>query len=140
MHGPTPTSIPGGQVITTDRLLGLIQQGQQNGLLIFHELGPGKTIPGALNATPASQADSFSDQTQQEFGQHLQQVTQGNKARPMGLYCMSTQCWMSYNASLRAINMGFTNVLRYRGGLEAQQLASGMRQPGGAMPGGNGYR
>lgn len=142
MHGPTPTSIPGGQVITTDGVLGLIQQAQQNGVLIFHVLGPGNTIPGALNAAPASQAGTFSDQTQQEFGQFLQQVTQGNKARPMVFYCMSTQCWMSYNAALRAINMGYGNVLWYRGGIEAwqraQQLAGGMSQQ--PQNQGSGYR
>jgi hypothetical protein len=106
LHGPTPTSIPGGQVITTDRLLGQIQQAQQSGLLIFHVLGQGDMIPGAQYATPAAQAGSFSDQTQQEFGKYLAQVTQGSKDRPMVFYCLNTQCWMSYNAALRAINMG----------------------------------
>lgn len=144
MHGPTPTSIPGGQVITTDRVIALVQQGMQGGAgapLVFHVLGPGPTLPGAQNAAPASQAGSFDDRTQQEFGQYLQQVTQGDKARPMIFYCMNTQCWMSYNAALRAIRMGFTNVLWYRGGIEAwqqaQQMASGMA--GGAMPAGNGW-
>jgi PQQ-dependent catabolism-associated CXXCW motif protein len=144
LHGPTPTSIPGGQVITTDRLLGLYQQGEQSGLLVFHVLGPGPTLPNAQNAAPASQAGSFADQTQQEFGQYLQQVTQGNKARPMVFYCLNTQCWMSYNAALRAINMGFTNVLWYRGGIEAwqqaQQLASGMQSPPQGAPAPAGYR
>jgi PQQ-dependent catabolism-associated CXXCW motif protein len=144
LHGPTPTSIPGGQVITTDRLLGLYQQGDQSGLLVFHVLGPGPTLPNAQNAAPASQAGSFADQTQQEFGQYLQQVTQGNKARPMVFYCLNIQCWMSYNAALRAINMGFTNVLWYRGGIEAwqqaQQLASGMQAPPQGAPAPAGYR
>lgn len=138
LHGPTPTSIPGGQVITTDRLLSLYQQGQQNGLLVFHVLGPGPTLPMAQNAAPASQAGSFNDQTQREFGQYLDQVTQGNKARPLVFYCQSTQCWMSYNAALRAINMGFTQVYWYRGGVEAwqqvQQMAANMPQ-GGQPPG-----
>lgn len=142
MHGPTPTSIPGGQVITTDRLIPMLAQGPQNGPLVFHVLGPGNMLPGAQMATPASQAGSFSDQTQQEFGQYLQQVTQGNKAKPLVFYCLNTQCWMSYNAALRAINMGFTQVLWYRGGIEAwqqaQQMAAGMQAPGAQTP--NGYR
>lgn len=52
-------------------------------------------------------------------------------------YCQSTQCWMSYSAALRAINMDFTQVYWYRGGVEAwrqaQQLAARMQgnQPGG---------
>jgi PQQ-dependent catabolism-associated CXXCW motif protein len=145
LHGPTPTRIPGGQVITTDRLLTLYQQGAQNGLLVFHVLGPGPTLPYAQNAAPASQPGSFDDQTQQQFGQYLQQVTQGNKSRPLVFYCQSTQCWMSYNASLRAIRLGFSQVYWYRGGIEAwqqaQQLAAGF-QPGQPMqptgyPGGN---
>jgi PQQ-dependent catabolism-associated CXXCW motif protein len=139
MHGPTPTSIPGGQVITTDRLLGLYQQGQQNGLLVFHVLGPGPTLPNAQNAAPASQAGSFDDQTQQQFGQYLQQVTQGNTGRPLVFYCLNTQCWMSYNAALRAIRMGYSQVYWYRGGIEAwqqvQQMAGGMGGQTGAMPG-----
>lgn len=138
MHGPTPTSIPGGQVITTDRLLGLYGQAQQNGLLVFHVLGPGPTLPNAQNAAPASQPGSFNDQTQQEFGNYLQQVTQGNTARPLVFYCQSTQCWMSYNAALRAINMGFSQVYWYRGGVEAwqqvQQLSSAMPQNGAMQP------
>ncbi len=138
MHGPTPTSIPGGQVITTDRLLGLYSQAQQNGLLVFHVLGPGPTLPNAQNAAPASQPGSFNDQTQQEFGNYLRQVTQGNNARPLVFYCQSTQCWMSYNAALRAINMGFSQVYWYRGGIEAwqqvQQMASALPQQGAMQP------
>lgn len=141
LHGPTPTSIPGGQVITTDRLLGLYQQGS---LLVFDVLGSGQHLPMAQNAVGAAEAGSFSDNVQQQFGEYLQQVTQGNKGVPMVFYCQGPQCWMSYNAALRAINLGYSQVYWYRGGVEAwmqmQQLASsvapqmqpqgGMNQPG----------
>lgn len=126
LHGPTPTRIPGGQTITTDRLLKLYRQGAQSGLLVFDVLGSGQTLPNAQNAAPASQPGSFDDRTQQEFGQYLQQVTQGNKNRPMVFYCLNTQCWMSYNAALRAIRLGFTQVYWYRGGIEAWQRAQQM--------------
>jgi 3-mercaptopyruvate sulfurtransferase SseA len=36
---------------------------------------------------------------------------------------------MSYNAALRAINLGYTNVLWYRGGIEAWQQAGLPVQP-----------
>jgi PQQ-dependent catabolism-associated CXXCW motif protein len=49
----------------------------------------------------------------------LMQATRGRKDMPLVFYCQSPQCWMSYNAALRAINAGFTNVLWYRGGVEA---------------------
>ncbi len=118
MHGPTPTTIPGGQVITTKGLVALLANPQIKAL-VFDILGGPEILPGALAASPAAQPGNFTDRTQQEFGQFLQQMTQGNKETPLVFYCQSTQCWMSYNASLRAINMGFTNVLWYRGGIEA---------------------
>ena len=126
LHGPTPTTIPGGQLITTDRLLALYQQAQHNGLLVFHVLGPGFALPMAQNAVGAAQPGDFSDAVQRQFGQYLQQVTQGNKSRPMVFYCLNTQCWMSWNAALRAIRMGYSQVYWYRGGVEAWQQAQQM--------------
>ncbi|NOX93804.1 MAG: sulfurtransferase [Alphaproteobacteria bacterium] len=122
MHGPTPTTIPGGLVITTEALWMTLQQ-NQNSIAIFDVLGGQQILPGAIAAVPASAPGSFNDQTQQEFGQFLQQVTGGNKQTPVLFYCQSPQCWMSYNAALRAINMGYTQVLWYRGGIEAWQMA-----------------
>jgi len=122
MHGPTPTTIPGGLVITTEALWMTLQQ-NQNSIAIFDVLGGPEIIPGALAAAPASAPGNFYDQTQQEFGQYIQQVTGGNKQTPVLFYCQSPQCWMSYNAALRAINMGYTQVLWYRGGIEAWQMA-----------------
>jgi len=122
IHGPTPASIPGGQVITTKGLVALVQ-GNQSPYLLFDVLGGAETLPGALPAAAASQPGNFTDQTQQQFGAFIQQRTGGRKDVPLIFYCLSTQCWMSYNAALRAINMGYTNVLWYRGGIEAWKMA-----------------
>lgn len=128
MEGPTPSSIPGGQVITTKGLVDLMHN-QQMPVLVLDVLGGPETIPGAQYAVPASEPGSFNDQTQQQFGQFLQQATGGNKQYPVVLYCLSPHCWMSYNASLRAINLGYTNVLWYRGGIESWQQAGQPVQP-----------
>jgi rhodanese-related sulfurtransferase len=122
LHGPTPATIPGGQVITTKGLVALLRGGQVPAL-VLDVLGGAEIIQGAQYAVPASQAGTFNDQTQQQFGQFLQQATNGNKQYPIVTYCLSTQCWMSYNAALRAINLGYTNVLWYRGGIEAWKQA-----------------
>lgn len=122
MHAPTPASIPGGQVITTKGLLALLA-GREVRPLVLDILGGSEMLPGAVLAVPAAQAGSFDDRTQREFGQFLRQSTQGNLETPLVFYCLSNQCWMSYNAALRAINMGFRNVLWYRGGIEAWKAA-----------------
>ena len=140
MHGPTPASIPGGRLVTTPELVQLMQDPNAQAL-VFDVLGGPQSLPNAIPVVPASQPGNFQDQTQQQFGQFLQQTTQGRKDRPMVFYCQSTQCWMSYNAALRAINLGYTRVLWYRGGVEAWQQAGGPLQSpgqGGPSPQGGG--
>jgi len=122
MHAPTPNQIPGGQLVTTKGVHALVR-GAGVPVLIFDVLGAGETLPNAIAAVPASQPGSFQDQTQQQFGQFLAQVTQGRTDTPLVFYCQGVQCWMSYNAALRAINLGYRNVLWYRGGLEAWKHA-----------------
>lgn len=134
MHGPTPASIPGGQVITTQGLQSLIAE-RKAPFLLLDVLGGPQVIPGAQYAVPASQPGSFNDATQQQFGQFLAQATGGSKELPLVLYCQSRECWMSYNAALRAINLGYRNVLWYRGGIEAWQAAGQPLQPAGMMGG-----
>src|SRR5262249_14167344 len=45
------------------------------------------------------------------------------QGRRAGLLLLSPECWMSYNGALRAIHAGYTNVLWYRGGIEAWKMA-----------------
>jgi len=131
MHSATPNQIPGGQLITTKELVDLLQNGPAAGAVILDILGSSKRLPNAIFAAQASHAGSFDDPIQQQFGRMLQQATHGNRDAPLVLYCLGPQCWNSYNASLRAINLGYRNVLWYRGGLEAWQRAG---LPLGAAP------
>ncbi|MCG6870532.1 MAG: hypothetical protein LJE91_17900 [Gammaproteobacteria bacterium] len=128
MHGPTPNQIPGGQVITTKGVNELMQKPQLKAL-VFDVLGAPSKLPNAIPAVAASEGGTFSDQTQKQLGDYLQQVTGGNRETPLVFYCQGTHCWMSYNAALRAINLGYPNVLWYRGGLDAWQQAGLQTQP-----------
>lgn len=123
MHSATPNQIPGGQVITTKELVQLLQNGPGAGTVVLDILGSSRRLPNAIFAAQASHAGSFDDPIQQQFGQMLQRATHGNHDAPLVLYCQGPQCWNSYNASLRAISLGYRNVLWYRGGLEAWQRA-----------------
>lgn len=120
-HGPTPNQIPGGQVITTQGLVPLLQQGIA--VQVFDVLGGQQGLPNAIPAAWAAQTGSFDDETQQQLAQMLRQATRGRTDMPLVFYCGGPQCWMSYNAALRAIQLGYRNVLWYRGGLEAWQRA-----------------
>ena len=129
MHGPTPASIPGGQVVTTKGLIGLVQ-GQQAPYILFDVLGQPEVLPNAVPAAWLSQPGTFNDSVQPQAAQMLGQRTQGRKDVALVFYCLSRECWMSYNAALRAINAGYTNVLWYRGGIEAWKMAGLPTQQG----------
>jgi PQQ-dependent catabolism-associated CXXCW motif protein len=119
---PTPTSVPGGHVVTTEQLANAINQGMP--LLLVDVLGGTYNIPGSFVATPMGGPGTFYDATQQQTAMWLYTITGGNLALPIVLYCSDPMCWMSYNASLRAIASGFSNVYWYRGGLQAWQMSA----------------
>jgi PQQ-dependent catabolism-associated CXXCW motif protein len=135
MHGPTPASIPGARLVTTRELVAMLQ-GNGPRPLMLDILGSPEQLPGAVMAVPAHQAGTFEDDTQRGFGQFLQQATQGRRDQPLVLYCASVQCWMSYNAALRAAALGYTQVLWYRGGIQAWKQAGLPLQGGQGLNGG----
>ncbi|MEO8458964.1 MAG: rhodanese-like domain-containing protein [Dokdonella sp.] len=129
MHAPTPTSIPGGRVIDTVNLLSMLSHQPPIPVVLVDAVGWPMKLPNAVTAVFAAQAGSFQDQSQQQFGQLLQSATQGNRSQPVVVYCADPHCWMSYNAALRAINLGYQNVFWYRGGIASWQQAGLPTQP-----------
>lgn len=125
LHGPTPTTIPGGKVVGTQQLAQWMQgqQGQQGRVMLLHAIVSNTHLPNAIPAGPASQGGSFDDTVQRDFGAYLQKATGGDRSRLIVTYCQGAQCWGSYNAALRAIQLGYQNVHWYRGGIEAWQRA-----------------
>lgn len=125
LHGgparaPTPNRLPGGQIITTKGLLPLLQSGM---VLVFDVRGPSPALPGAQPLAWAGQAGRFDDDTQQALAQTLRQATQGRREQPLVFHGEGPHCWRSYNAALRAVQLGYRNVLWYRGGVQAWQQA-----------------
>lgn len=129
LHGPTPSSIPGGRVIDTLNLIALASVQPPTPMIVLDALGGQQKLPGALPASFAAQAGSFNDQAQQQLVRMLQQVSNGNTSIPVIVYCSDPHCWMSYNVSLRVVNAGYRNVFWYRGGLWAWQQAGLPLQP-----------
>lgn len=125
LHAPTPTTIPGGRVVSTQQLAQWMQgqQGTQGRVMLLHAIASHSHLPNAIPVVPASQGGSFDDQVQRDFGEYLQKATGGDLSRLLVTYCQGVQCWGSYNAALRAIRMGYKNVHWYRGGIEAWQQA-----------------
>jgi PQQ-dependent catabolism-associated CXXCW motif protein len=120
---PTPVTIPGASVIATRSLQELIQRGPPP-VLVDVAAGEGHaTLEGSVWIPGAGRGSNFIDPLQGQFSELLIKLTQGDKARPLVFFCVNSQCWLSYNAALRAVAAGFTRVFWYRGGIDAWRAA-----------------
>jgi PQQ-dependent catabolism-associated CXXCW motif protein len=121
--GPTPTSVPGARTVATADLKVLLES-QPAPLLVDVASGDGhRTLPEAFWVPGAGRGANFIDEIQSSLIKLLSQLTQGDKQRVLVFFCVNTQCWLSYNAALRAVAAGYGRVLWYRGGIEAWRAA-----------------
>ncbi len=120
---PTPRAIPGGQVIRTLELKTMLEA-DARALAIDVASGDGHvTLAGSRWLGGAGRGANFIDALQAQLAERLAQLTGGDKSRPLVFFCVNSQCWLSYNAALRAIALGYTRVYWYRGGIEAWRAA-----------------
>jgi len=128
-HGPTPTTAPGARTVGTEALLQAITGGTR--MIMIDVLGGQYSLPGAMMAPAMARPGSFGDQIQQQTAQWLGQLSGGDPTIPIVIFCSGPECWLSYNAVLRAVAAGYGNVYWYRGGTDAWQLAGLPLRPAG---------
>lgn len=122
-HGPTPRVIPGAQVVQTRELQAMLARPGSPILIdVLSEEGH-VTLAGALWLPGAGRGANFLDPAQSLLTQLLAQLAGGDKARAIVFFCANSQCWLSYNAALRAVAAGYGKVYWYRGGIEAWMAA-----------------
>lgn len=130
LHAPTPTTIPSGRVVTTYWLNDALEASDPTPfdsdvtpsrpiLINVLEGASVRAIPGSVWLSRAGLGVGFDDLTQAQLAKRLAELTHGNKAAQIVFYCLSAECWLSYNATLRALRLGYLNALWYRGGIEA---------------------
>ena len=121
-HGPTPREIPGGRVVSTYELSQMMTQ--QPRPYVIDVLGGNvhRTIAGAFWMIGAGAGDMTKEE-EKRFVDAMGKFAGGNRNQALVFFCVDSQCWLSYNAALRAIAAGYTNVMWYRGGVAAWRQA-----------------
>lgn len=69
---------------------------------------PHRSIKGAV-WVPNVGYGKISDETQAYFTRELERLSGSDKAKPVVFFCLR-DCWMSWNAAKRAMQMGYTAV------------------------------
>ncbi len=120
---PTPTIITGATTISTPQLQSMLASPKPP--ILIDVLGGDVTasLPGAIWLRGAGFGKLAQGDLQAHLATALTKITDGDKSRPIAFFCLSKLCWLSHNAAVRAVNLGYTNVLWYRGGRNAWRAA-----------------
>ena len=121
-HAPTPREVPGARAVSTVELKALLEKDSKP-FLVDVLSGPAhRTLLGAIWMNNGGLGD-FDKDEEKRFVDTLAMFSGGDKAKPMVFFCSGAECWLSYNASLRAVAAGYKNVMWYRGGIESWKKA-----------------
>jgi PQQ-dependent catabolism-associated CXXCW motif protein len=119
----TPTTIPGGKVLSTRQLADALYRKDRLIMLDAWADPAHQTIPGAHRLWFAGRTGSFEDIYQTALAAVLKRLTGGDLNYPVVVFCTSSECWESYNAVLRVGALGYSDIRWYRGGLTAWNAA-----------------
>jgi PQQ-dependent catabolism-associated CXXCW motif protein len=128
---PTPRDVPGARTVGTAQLREWMRSETRVQPLLFDVLGgeAHESLPRAIWLPGAGRGQSLQDAVQQQLATTLNVSTKGDRRRPLVFFCQGPQCWLSYNAVLRAVALGYDAVYWYRGGIEAWLAAGGELAP-----------
>ncbi|SEE53545.1 Adenylate cyclase, class 3 [Rhizobiales bacterium GAS191] len=121
--GYTPTKAPGTMPTNTAELPDLLIKRRP---LVIDAMASwwGRSIPGAVGLKFVGLGgSSFSDPTQERLRKKLEQLTTGDRSKPIVAVGFNSERFDGYNLALRLVHMGFTEVYWYRGGREAWEVA-----------------
>jgi PQQ-dependent catabolism-associated CXXCW motif protein len=134
-RAPTPATLQGARVIDTQKAFDLWRAvtaafidalphaPKPEGLpkdAVWREQ-PRFDIPGSL-WLPDTGFGALSDATLRYFEKGLEKASGGDKKKPLVFYCLK-DCWMSWNAAKRALELGYASVLWYPDGTDGWAAA-----------------
>ena len=117
---PTPLEIPGARVVTTKELISMLAGDAKP--IVVAAYGAQRTIAGGI-VMEGSGEDRLLGLDKEKFDNAMSSLTGGDKSKPIVFYCHGPKCWLSYNATLHALELGYSNVMWYRGGRDAWKEA-----------------
>ena len=122
-EAPTPTHVAGATTITTRQLRDMMLSSRPPLLIDVLDGNQTVSLPGAIWLRGAGLGSGLDDQVQAKLGARLAALTDGDKEKPVVFFCLSKTCWLSHNATVRALALGYSKVYWYRGGRNAWRAA-----------------
>jgi len=140
-RAPTPTTLKGARVLATEEVEALWKAKDA----IFVDVMPHAPRPANLPAgtiwrerprenipgsiwLPDTGYGALAAVTEKYLRDNLARVTAGDRNKLLVIYCLK-DCWMSWNAAKRALQMGYVNVAWYPDGTDGWAFADLPLQP-----------
>jgi len=132
-RGPVPQSVPGAKTVDTKFVQSLVAAKEAVLLDVYPPKGLGpdplsgvwitpeirQSIPGA-HWLPDVGRGFLEAELEDYFQRNLERLTKQNKNTAVVFFC-TADCWQSWNASVRAVRWGYTNVHWYPTGTDGWQ-------------------
>jgi rhodanese-related sulfurtransferase len=117
--GMTPRTLEGIQRWDSTALVNALVQAERP--VVIDVAATGAMIPGAMSFIHGGLAfeDPKKESDYAERFRQMMRVAAPDLNQPVVFYCASSECWLSVNAAMRARQIGYTQVIWYRGGLMA---------------------
>jgi tetratricopeptide (TPR) repeat protein len=112
----TPQSVPGVRTVRTSQMPDLLRT---PGTIVVDANNGSPSIPGAVSLGWFGGGTSLSDPTQALLRKVLDQLSAGDLKRPLVILGISAHSVGAYNLALRAVSLGYSNVMWYRGGRDS---------------------
>jgi PQQ-dependent catabolism-associated CXXCW motif protein len=120
---PTPTHVQGARTVTTLALQSMLASDRPPLMIDVIRGAQTVSIPNSVWLRDAGTGRHLDDDIQAWLDMQLSNLTGRDKSRPLVIFCASRMCWLAYNATLRAVDLGYTDVFWYRGGRDSWQAA-----------------
>lgn len=144
-RGPTPDDIPLATRIDAAQARDLIAAGaaaidvmaaaqsrydELDGTWLVR--APRQSLPGAV-WSPEVGRGTLSDEMTRYFADTLNRLTNGDRSRPIVVFCIA-DCWMGWNAAQRAARRGYDHVYWLRDGTDGWLDAGWPLEPAAPIP------
>ena len=120
-HPETPRSSDGLRTLRTVELAKMMASAVRPVLIDVTEGEPHDTLPNAwwIKGAGLAGRDDPDAEIRQRLGAVLEGLTGGDKTASLAFFCGDARCPLSLKAAQRARELGYPNVLWYRGGVRS---------------------